>query len=207
MNKVIRMYRKFFKRPFDVFFSFISLLIFSPVLLIIYLLVRKKLGRPVFFTQLRPGKNEEIFRLYKFRTMTNECDEKGILLSDELRLTEFGAKLRSTSLDELPELLNILKGDMSFVGPRPLLADYLPLYNEQQRKRHSVRPGLTSLAAVNGRNALSWDEKFNCDNEYINMICLSLDISIILKTIVIAIKGEGINSAGEATCKAFGLED
>ena len=158
-------YERYFKRPMDFVLSLLGIIVLSPLMLIIALLVRFKLGRPVIFKQERPGWNERIFTLYKFRTMTDEKGENGELLPDELRLTKFGKFLRSTSLDELPELFNILKGEMSIVGPRPLLVDYLPLYNEQQRRRHEVRPGLTGWAQVNGRNAISWEEKFDLDIE------------------------------------------
>ena len=157
------MYKKFLKRWIDFVLSLMGIVILSPVFLIISILVEKKLGRPVLFKQKRPGKNEKIFEMYKFRTMTDEKDAKGNLLPDAERLTSFGKKLRSTSLDELPELFNILKGDMSIVGPRPLLVKYLPLYSKRQRKRHRVRPGVTGLAQVNGRNAISWEEKFEWD--------------------------------------------
>ena len=152
------MYRKFFKRFFDVLLSGCALILLSPVLLIVAVLVRTKLGSPVIFCQERPGKNEKIFKMYKFRSMTDARDENGVLLPDEVRLTRLGRILRSTSLDELPELWNILRGDMSIVGPRPLLVKYLPLYNEEQRHRHDVRPGLTGLAQVNGRNAITWED-------------------------------------------------
>ena len=155
------MYRKFFKRFFDVLLSGCALILLSPVLLIVAVLVRTKLGSPVIFCQERPGKNEKIFKMYKFRSMTDARDENGVLLPDEVRLTRLGRILRSTSLDELPELWNILRGDMSIVGPRPLLVKYLPLYNEEQRHRHDVRPGLTGLAQVNGRNAITWEDRLD----------------------------------------------
>lgn len=164
------MYRKFFKRFFDVLLSGCALIVLSPVLLIVAVLVRTKLGSPVIFCQERPGKNEKIFRMYKFRSMTDARDENGELLPDEVRLTRLGRILRSTSLDELPELWNILKGDMSIVGPRPLLVKYLPLYNEEQRHRHDVRPGLTGLAQVNGRNAITWEDRFAYDVRYVSRI-------------------------------------
>jgi len=172
------MYRKYFKRPLDFILSLIAIIVLSPVFIIIAILVRIKLGSPVIFKQDRPGLNEKIFTMYKFRTMTDERDENGELLPDSKRLTKFGRMLRSTSLDELPELFNILKGDMSFVGPRPLLVEYLPLYNEQQRRRHEVRPGLTGYAQVNGRNAISWEEKFKYDLEYVEKISFLLDLKI-----------------------------
>ena len=161
------MYRYFFKRLLDFVLSLLAIIVLSPVLLITALLVRSKLGSPVIFKQERPGKNEKIFTLYKFRTMTDEKDEEGNLLPDEIRLTRFGKLLRSTSLDELPELFNILKGDMSIVGPRPLLVSYLPYYTEKEKHRHDVRPGLTGLAQVKGRNYIAWDERFKIDVEYV----------------------------------------
>ena len=176
------MYRKYIKRILDFILSLIALIILSPILLVIAILVRIKLGSPVIFKQERPGLNEKIFTLYKFRTMTDKKDKEGNLLPDSERLTRFGKMLRSTSLDELPELINILKGDMSIVGPRPLLVEYLELYNEEQKHRHDVRPGLTGLAQVSGRNAISWEEKFNKDIEYINNITFIGDCKIILKT-------------------------
>ena len=175
------------KRLLDIIFSLMILLIIWPVLIILWILVRVKLGSPAIFKQERPGYHEKIFNLYKFRSMTNEKDENGNLLPDEKRLTKFGKILRSTSLDELPELINILKGDMSFVGPRPLLVQYLPLYNEQQKHRHDVRPGLTGLAQVNGRNAISWEEKFKYDTEYVHSISFLTDLKIVFKTIHLVI--------------------
>jgi len=183
--------------------ALIGLVVLSPLMLAIAIMVSVKLGRPVIFKQLRPGLNERIFTLYKFRTMTDECDENGELLPDEQRLTPFGKWLRSTSLDELPELWNILKGDMSFVGPRPLLVEYLPLYNEQQRRRHIVRPGLTGLAQVSGRNAVSWEEKFLLDIEYINNITFWGDLAILAKTVLVVLRREGINSPACATAEVF----
>ncbi|NLY70645.1 MAG: sugar transferase [Clostridiales bacterium] len=197
------MYRKYFKRPLDFILSLIAIIVLSPVFIIIAILVRIKLGSPVIFKQERPGLNEKIFTMYKFRTMTDERDENGELLPDSKRLTKFGRMLRSTSLDELPELFNILKGDMSFVGPRPLLVEYLPLYNEQQRRRHEVRPGLTGYAQVNGRNAISWEEKFVYDVEYVDKLSFLLDIKIIIYTILKVFKREGINSETAATMEPF----
>ena len=159
------MYKLFVKRVLDFVLSLIAIIVLSPVYLIVAILVRTKLGSPIIFTQERPGKDEKIFKMYKFRSMTDERDENGNRLPDEIRLTKFGKALRSTSLDELPELFNILKGDMSIVGPRPLLVKYLPLYNEHQRHRHDVRPGFTGWAQCNGRNAISWEEKFDLDNQ------------------------------------------
>lgn len=187
------MYAKYIKRPLDFMLSLIAIIILSPLLLIVAILVRIKLGKPVIFKQQRPGKNEKIFTLYKFRTMTDKKDENGNLLPDEQRLTKFGKALRSTSLDELPELINILKGDMAIVGPRPLLVEYLSLYNEEQRHRHDVRPGLTGLAQINGRNSISWEEKFKDDIEYIRKITFLGDCKIALKTIGKVFKKEGIS--------------
>ena len=176
-------YEKFIKRPLDCLLSSLLLILLSPVLFIIAVLVRFKLGAPVLFTQNRPGKGEKIFKLYKFRTMTNKRDKKGNLLPDADRLTPFGATLRSTSLDELPELLNIIKGDMAIIGPRPLLVQYLPYYTEKEKHRHDVRPGLSGLAQVNGRNLIKWDQRLNYDVEYVNKITFLGDIKIILLTI------------------------
>ncbi|MCA6774915.1 hypothetical protein IGK15_001672 [Enterococcus sp. AZ045] len=185
-------YQKWGKRALDICFSALALVVLSPVLLIVALLVKIKLGSPIIFKQNRPGKDEVIFSMYKFRTMTDAKDANGNDLPDNVRLTKFGQLLRATSLDELPELWNILKGDMSFVGPRPLLVEYLPLYNEEQRKRHSVRPGLTGLAQVKGRNAIKWQEKFGYDVSYINKISFKLDVIIILNTFKKVVKREGI---------------
>ena len=196
-------YRRYFKRPIDFVLSLGAIIILSPILLLIALLVRIKLGSPVIFKQQRPGMNEKIFTLYKFRTMTDERDEKGELLPDEMRLTDFGKFLRASSLDELPELFNILKGDMSIVGPRPLLIEYLPLYSAHQRRRHEVRPGLTGWAQVNGRNAISWEEKFNYDVEYVDNLSFFLDVKIIFLTIMKVLKREGINQEGRATMEPF----
>ena len=177
------MYRKFFKRFFDVVLSLCALIILSPVLLIVAILVKVKLGSPVVFCQERPGKDERIFKMYKFRSMTDERNENGELLPDEVRLTKFGRFLRSTSLDELLELWNILKGDMSIVGPRPLLVEYLPYYTEEERHRHDVRPGLTGLAQVNGRNSLDWDRRFAMDIQYVSRIAWTTDVKILLLTV------------------------
>lgn len=197
------MYKKFIKRILDIILSLSSLIILSPIMIIVALLVRVKLGRPVFFRQERPGLNEEIFEMYKFRTMINKKDITGDLLPDSMRLTKFGIILRSTSLDELPELWNILKGDMSIVGPRPLLVQYLSLYSEEQKKRHNVRPGLTGLAQVNGRNSISWEEKFKLDVKYVNKINFYMDFLIILKTIKNVFIRKNINQIGVATVKPF----
>ena len=196
-------YKFFVKRCLDFVLSLLALILLSPVLLIVAVLVRIKLGTPVIFKQERPGRNEKIFRMYKFRTMTDQKDNEGRLLPDEIRLTSFGKKLRSTSLDELPELFNILKGDMSIVGPRPLLVRYLPLYNERQRHRHDVRPGFTGLAQVNGRNSISWEEKFEWDIKYIQHITFLGDVKIILKTIKTVIRRDGISSETSVTMEEF----
>ena len=197
------MYAKYIKRILDFTLSLLALIILSPLMLIIYILVRIKLGKPAIFKQKRPGKDEKIFTLYKFRTMTDEKDEKGILLPDEKRLTKFGRFLRSTSLDELPELINIIKGDMAIVGPRPLLVEYLEYYTEEERHRHDVRPGLTGLAQVSGRNNITWEEKFKQDNKYIKNITLINDIKIIIKTIGKVFKRDGISQEGNATMEIF----
>lgn len=187
------MYAKCIKRILDFILSFISIIVLMPVMLIIATLARIKLGKPVIFKQQRPGKNEKIFTLYKFRTMTDKKDEKGNLLADEKRLTKFGKALRSTSLDELPELWNILKGDMAIVGPRPLLVEYLPLYNEKQKHRHDVRPGLTGLAQISGRNTIGWEERFEEDIEYIQNVNFVTDCKIVFKTVSKVLKKEGIS--------------
>ena len=174
-----------------------------PLMFILWILVRIKLGKPAIFKQQRPGKNEKIFTLYKFRTMTDEKDENGNLLPDEKRLTKFGKFLRSTSLDELPELWNIVKGDMSIVGPRPLLVEYLPMYSEEQKHRHDAMPGLTGLAQISGRNAISWEEKFIDDLEYIKNINFINDCKIVIKTIGKVIKREGISQENTATMERF----
>lgn len=197
------MYRKYIKRVLDFTLSLIALIILSPIYLVLAILVRIKLGSPIIFKQERPGLNEKIFTLYKFRTMTDEKDENGKLLPDEVRLTKFGKFLRSTSLDELPELINIIKGDMSIVGPRPLLVEYLPLYNEKQKCRHNVRPGLTGYAQISGRNSISWEEKFNDDLMYIENITFTEDLKIVLKTALKVIKREGISQEGNATMEKF----
>ena len=197
------MYKKYIKRLLDVVLSGMALIVLSPVLLVVALLVRIKLGSPVIFHQQRPGKDGEIFTLRKFRTMTDEKDENGELLPDEVRLTKFGKMLRATSLDELPELWNIFRGDMSIVGPRPLLVRYLPRYNEEQKHRHDVRPGLTGWAQVNGRNALTWEKKFEYDVEYVRNISFFMDVKIILKTVMAVIKKDGISSETSATMEEF----
>ena len=197
------LYRPFFKRFYDIVLSGLALIILLPVLLILTILGAIKMKGNPFFTQLRPGKNEKIFKLIKFRTMTCEKDEQGNLLPDEKRLTKYGNILRSTSLDELPELINILVGDMSIVGPRPLLVQYLPLYNEEQKRRHNVRPGLTGYAQVNGRNAISWEDRFKLDVTYTKKMSFWLDIGIIFKTVFAVFKREGISSATSATMEEF----
>ena len=197
------MYAKYIKRILDFLLSLCALLVLSPVLLILTVLGAWKMKGNPFFTQLRPGKNEKIFRLIKFRTMTCEKDKDGNLLPDEQRLTKYGEILRSTSLDELPELINILKGEMSIVGPRPLLVQYLPLYNEEQRHRHDVRPGLTGWAQVNGRNAISWEERFRLDVEYVRNITFVMDVKIILQTVGKIFKREGISSESSVTMEEF----
>lgn len=197
------MYQKYIKRLLDIILSGMALIVLSPIFIIVYFLVKFKLGTPVLFVQERPGMNEKIFKMYKFRTMTDKRDKDGELLPDEIRLTKFGKLLRSTSLDELPELWNIFIGDMSIVGPRPLLVQYLPLYNDYQSQRHLVRPGLTGLAQVKGRNALTWPEKFKWDVEYVQKISFSNDIRIILLTIVTVFKRDGISSEESATMEPF----
>lgn len=197
------LYRRFFKRPMDFMLSLIAIIVLSPVFLIVAILVRTKLGSPVLFKQERPGLNEKIFSMYKFRSMTDEKDSSGNLLPDHVRLTKFGKFLRSTSLDELPGLLNILKGDMSIIGPRPLLVQYLPLYNEFQKHRHDVRPGLSGLAQVNGRNAISWEEKFKLDVKYVNQVSFIGDWKIIFLTLKKVFVREGISSDTTVTMEAF----
>lgn len=185
-------YERFFKRPIDILCALSAIIIFSWLYIIVAILVRVKLGSPVLFTQDRPGKDEKIFKLYKFRTMTDARDEQGELLPDDVRLTRFGKLLRSTSLDELPEAFNILKGDMSVIGPRPLLVSYLPWYNEQEKHRHDVRPGLSGLAQVNGRNFVDWDHRLLFDIQYVEKVTFLGDVSIILKTVLKFIKKQDI---------------
>ncbi len=203
MAHKIGFYEKYIKRPQDIVLSLIAITVLSPVLLAVAILVKVKLGSPIIFTQDRPGLNEKIFKLYKFRTMTERKDEKGNLLPDSDRLTNFGKVLRTSSLDELPELFNILIGDMSFVGPRPLLIQYLPLYDEQQKRRHDVRPGLTGNAQVNGRNAISWEEKFSLDVKYVDTLSFINDWKIMFKTIKKVFFREGINSETAVTMEYF----
>ena len=196
-------YEKFVKRFLDLVLSGMALLMLSPVLLVTAMIVRVKLGSPVIFCQDRPGKDEKIFRLHKFRSMSDARDENGALLPDEVRLGRFGRILRATSIDELPELFDIFRGKMSIVGPRPLLVKYLPLYNAQQHHRHDVRPGLTGWAQVHGRNLASWEEKFAYDVDYVHKISFGMDVKIILKTIRCVFAREGINAEGSATMEAF----
>ena len=197
------LYERFFKRPVDILCALAAMIVFCWLYALVALLVRVKLGSPVIFSQERPGKDEKIFRLYKFRTMTDARDENGELLPNEQRLTPFGKRLRAWSLDELPEALNILKGDMSVVGPRPLRVKYLPRYNETQRRRHEVRPGLSGYAQVHGRNAVTWEEKFAMDVEYVDHITFLGDAKIVFETVAKAVKREGISGEGTATVTYF----
>lgn len=196
-------YEKYIKRLQDFICALLAVIVLSPVILLTALLVRMKLGSPVIFKQKRPGLNGKIFTLYKFRTMTDKKDEKGNLLPDDVRLTPFGKALRSTSLDELPELINILKGDMAVVGPRPLLVQYLPLYNAHQARRHEVRPGFTGYAQVNGRNSITWEDKFDKDVYYVDHVSFLMDWKIIFQTIAVVFKRDGISSETAATMEAF----
>lgn len=196
-------YERFVKRPQDFICALLALIVLSPIFLVVAILVRTKLGSPVIFKQERPGLNGKIFTLYKFRSMTDARDANGNLLPDDVRLTRFGKLLRSTSLDELPELINILKGDMAVVGPRPLLVSYLPLYNGHQARRHEVRPGFTGYAQVHGRNAISWEEKFDYDVYYVDHVSFLMDWKIIFATIRTVLKREGISSAGSVTMEEF----
>ena len=197
------MYRAFFKRFLDIFGAIFLIILTSPLMILTYFLIRKNISKSTIFTQSRPGLNEKIFKIYKFKTMSDERDANGKLLSDELRLNEYGKKIRALSLDELPQLFNVLKGDMSFIGPRPLLVEYLPLYNEEQKLRHSVRPGITGLAQVNGRNAISWAKKFEFDSFYAKNLSFLLDLKIALLTIKKVIKKDGVNKEGMATTEKF----
>ena len=196
-------YRRFLKRPMDFILSLMAIIVLSPILIIVGVLVRVKLGSPVLFKQKRPGLNEKIFTMYKFRTMTDQKDEKEELLPDHIRLTKFGKMLRATSLDELPELFNILKGDMSIIGPRPLLVQYLPLYNDQQQRRHEVRPGLSGYAQVNGRNSISWDNKFDLDVQYVDNVTFINDVKIIMLTLKKVFVKDGISSDNSVTMEVF----
>ena len=197
------MYKNGAKRMLDMALSLCGIIVLSPVYLVLWVLIRCKLGKPVLFTQERPGKKEKIFKLYKFRSMTDERDENGQLLPDEVRLTRFGKLLRSTSLDELPELFNILKGDMSLIGPRPLLVKYLPYYTEEERHRHDVRPGLTGLAQVNGRNALGWEDRFAYDLEYVEKCSLLMDLKVLRMTVGKVLKRTGTLSCADQTVAEF----
>ena len=197
------MYAKFIKRPLDLFLSLCAVTVLSPILLLLIIIGAVAMKGNPFFTQLRPGKDEKIFKLIKFRTMTCEKDKDGNLLPDDKRLTRYGKFLRSTSLDELPELFNIIKGDMAVIGPRPLLVKYLPLYNDFQKRRHEVRPGLSGLAQINGRNSITWEEKFNDDVNYVENITFIGDIKIILMTFVKVFKREGISQENNATMEEF----
>ena len=191
------------KRLIDILGSLIGIIVLSPVYIIVGILVYLKLGSPILFSQMRPGKDEKIFKMYKFRSMLDSTNNLGEVLPDEERLTPFGARLRSTSLDELPELFNVLKGEMSLVGPRPLLVEYLDLYSDEQKKRHKMRPGITGWAQVNGRNSISWSEKLSLDVEYVENFNLLLDMKILFMTVFKVFKKEGINQEGNATMEAF----
>lgn len=200
------MYRKYVKRFLDIILAIIAIVITLPIFLLTGILVLIFLGKPAIFRQKRPGKDEKIFTMYKFRTMTNKKDKDGNLLPDELRLTKFGKFLRKTSLDEIPEFINILKGDMSFVGPRPLLIEYLPYYTKEEHHRHDVRPGLTGLAQASGRNLLNWNDRFKKDIEYVNDITFINDLKIVLKTFYTVIKKEGINNQQSVTMTSLASE-
>ena len=203
MERKVSFYEKYIKRVLDILCSLAAIILFCWLFAIVALLVRIKLGTPVIFKQPRPGKDEKVFMLHKFRSMTDETDDKGELLPDEMRLTRFGRFLRSTSLDELPELWDILIGNMSIIGPRPLLVNYLPLYNDEQRRRHEVRPGLTGWAQVHGRNLTSWEERFAYDTDYVDHLSFALDVKIIFMTVHCVFAREGISAEGSATMEAF----
>lgn len=197
------MYRNYLKRILDFFISLIGFILISPIFILVCILLAIANNGKIFFSQKRPGRDERIFKIIKFKTMNDKKDRDGNLLPDKNRLTRIGAFVRKTSLDEIPQLLNVIKGDMSLIGPRPLLIEYLPLYNEQQKRRHEVRPGITGWAQVNGRNAISWEQKFEYDVWYIDHMSLSLDIKILFKTILKVFKSEGISQEGEATTQYF----
>ncbi|HEY5536036.1 MAG TPA: sugar transferase [Ignavibacteria bacterium] len=197
------MYELYFKPLIDLVLSLFAFILFLPGLLVIWILVFIKLGKPILFKQKRPGRNEKIFYIYKFRTMVDKTDDLGYLLPDNERITRFGAFLRKTSLDELPQLINVIKGDLSLIGPRPLLVDYLPLYSDFQRRRHEVKPGITGWAQVNGRNAISWEEKFKLDVWYVDNISIFLDMKILILTLVKVVKSEGVNASTSSTMEAF----
>ena len=197
------LYRLYFKRPMDFILSLLAIIVLSPVFIFTGMLVRTKLGSPILFKQNRPGLDEKIFTMYKFRTMTDQKDETGELLPDQIRLTKFGKMLRATSLDELPELFNILKGDMSIIGPRPLLVQYLPLYNAHQQRRHEVRPGLSGYAQVNGRNSISWEDKFDLDVQYVDNVTFINDVKIIMLTLKKVFVKDGISSGSSVTMEVF----
>lgn len=203
MERKVSFYEKYIKRVLDILCSLAAIILFCWLFAIVALLVRIKLGSPVIFKQPRPGKDEKVFMLHKFRSMTDETDDKGELLPDEMRLTRFGRFLRSTSLDELPELWDILIGNMSIIGPRPLLVNYLPLYNDEQRRRHEVHPGLTGWAQVHGRNLTSWEERFAYDTYYVDHLSFALDVKIIFMTVHCVFAREGISAEGSATMEAF----
>ena len=203
MVRKVSFYEKYIKRVLDILCSLAAIILFCWLFAIVALLVRIKLGSPVIFKQPRPGKDEKVFMLHKFRSMTDETDDKGELLPDEMRLTRFGRFLRSTSLDELPELWDILIGNMSIIGPRPLLVNYLPLYNDEQRRRHEVRPGLTGWAQVHGRNLTSWEERFAYDTDYVDHLSFALDVKIVFMTVHCVFAREGISAEGSATMEAF----
>ena len=203
MERKVSFYEKYIKRMLDILCSLAAIILFCWLFAVVALLVRIKLGSPVIFKQPRPGKDEKVFMLHKFRSMTDETDDKGELLPDEMRLTRFGRFLRSTSLDELPELWDILIGNMSIIGPRPLLVKYLPLYNDEQRRRHEVRPGLTGWAQVHGRNLTSWEERFAYDTDYVDHLSFALDVKIVFMTVHCVFAREGISAEGSATMEAF----
>ncbi|WP_170236533.1 sugar transferase [Streptococcus hyovaginalis] len=199
-------YERFFKRVIDIAFSGIAIILLSPAFLIVAILVKIKIGSPIIFKQIRPGKEEQLFNMYKFRTMTSEKDSNGNLLPDSQRLTPFGKKLRSSSLDELPELWNIFKGDMSIVGPRPLLVKYLPYYTEKERIRHTIRPGLTGLAQINGRNTVDWNKRLELDIKYVNELSFKKDILIVLTTIIRVLNPDDVVVVDQGTIKDLDLE-